>query len=267
MQMLQDIGHPVRRGRAGLRHHVRERAGRRAHQPPVPPRQPPRRARRRHRRPDRARARLVHLRRRRPHVALQRQRARAQDADPAPDPLGRRTRGSSARDGERGAAVDPRHRDLAPSWSPATATTAAGAEHARTRSARTSCRTSTSTTSLRFGYAPSKVAFLAYHAWRDASAAPGRTCSADERNEYDLATIKKWLGVFLYRFFQTSQFKRSAHARTARRSAPAARSPRAATGARRATRRPRSGWTNSNATFPIEKTCRTTEEFRCRNRP
>ena len=27
--------------------------------------------------------------------------------------------------------------------------------------------------------------------------------------EYDLATIKKWLGLFLYRFFQTSQFKRS----------------------------------------------------------
>ncbi|MDY0378068.1 MAG: hypothetical protein RBR01_06480, partial [Desulfobacterales bacterium] len=27
---------------------------------------------------------------------------------------------------------------------------------------------------------------------------------------YDLATIKKWLEVFLYRFFKTSQFKRTA---------------------------------------------------------
>jgi len=48
---------------------------------------------------------------------------------------------------------------------------------------------------LRFGYAPSKVAFLAWHAWRD---------------KYALGEIRKWLGVFLARFFQTSQFKRSA---------------------------------------------------------
>jgi NAD+ synthase (glutamine-hydrolysing) len=48
---------------------------------------------------------------------------------------------------------------------------------------------------LRFGYAPTKVAFLAWHAWKD---------------KYKLADIKKWLGVFLKRFFETSQFKRSA---------------------------------------------------------
>ncbi|HET7321723.1 MAG TPA: NAD(+) synthase [Longimicrobiaceae bacterium] len=47
----------------------------------------------------------------------------------------------------------------------------------------------------RFGFRPSKVAFLALHAWGD---------------RYDLAAIKKWLGVFLWRFFKTSQFKRSA---------------------------------------------------------
>ncbi|MCC2108508.1 MAG: NAD(+) synthase, partial [Hyphomicrobiales bacterium] len=34
--------------------------------------------------------------------------------------------------------------------------------------------------------------------------------SADKKLAYDLATIKKWLGVFLKRFFETSQFKRSA---------------------------------------------------------
>jgi NAD+ synthase (glutamine-hydrolysing) len=48
---------------------------------------------------------------------------------------------------------------------------------------------------LRFGYAPTKIAFLAWHAWRE---------------KYALREIKKWLGVFLKRFFETSQFKRSA---------------------------------------------------------
>ncbi len=47
----------------------------------------------------------------------------------------------------------------------------------------------------RYGFRPSKVAYLAHCAWGD---------------KYDLPTIKKWLGVFLFRFFQTSQFKRSA---------------------------------------------------------
>ena len=41
--------------------------------------------------------------------------------------------------------------------------------------------------------------------------APGRTrCPSRERREYDLATIRRWLEVFLQRFFQGSQFKRSA---------------------------------------------------------
>ena len=50
---------------------------------------------------------------------------------------------------------------------------------------------------LRFGYAPSKVAFLAWNAWRG-------------EDGYTLAEIRKWLQVFVSRFFQTSQFKRSA---------------------------------------------------------
>src|ERR1043166_606739 len=63
----------------------------------------------------------------------------------------------------------------------------------------------------RYGFRPSKVAFLAFHAWGD------RNCGAwpdllpaDKRNEYDTATIKRWLEVFLHRFFKISQFKRSA---------------------------------------------------------
>jgi NAD+ synthase (glutamine-hydrolysing) len=63
----------------------------------------------------------------------------------------------------------------------------------------------------RFGLAPSKVAFLAWHAWRDAERGLWpENFPAEARNAYDLATIKQWLGVFLFRFFEISQFKRSA---------------------------------------------------------
>ncbi len=63
----------------------------------------------------------------------------------------------------------------------------------------------------RYGFTPAKIAFLAYHAWRDASAGVWPSViPAEKRVAYDLAEIKKWLGVFLRRFFQTSQFKRSA---------------------------------------------------------
>ena len=63
----------------------------------------------------------------------------------------------------------------------------------------------------RFGYRPSKVAFLAEHAWshRDRGDWP-ESVPAQKRREYDLATLKGWLEVFLRRFFETSQFKRSA---------------------------------------------------------
>lgn len=62
----------------------------------------------------------------------------------------------------------------------------------------------------RFGFRPSKVAFLSHHAWgNEAQGAWPDTLPPEERRRYDLATIKKWLEVFLLRFFQTSQFKRS----------------------------------------------------------
>ena len=62
----------------------------------------------------------------------------------------------------------------------------------------------------RFGFRPSKVAFLSEHAWAD----KGRGGWPDglpvaRHREYDLPTIKRWLEVFLFRFFQLSQFKRS----------------------------------------------------------
>ncbi|MDR7297655.1 NAD+ synthase (glutamine-hydrolyzing) [Pelomonas aquatica] len=47
---------------------------------------------------------------------------------------------------------------------------------------------------LRYGYAPAKIAFLAQHAWHDT---------------YALAEIKRVLRIFVQRFFKGSQFKRS----------------------------------------------------------
>src|SRR4030095_14594736 len=63
---------------------------------------------------------------------------------------------------------------------------------------------------LRFGYAPTKVAFLAWHAWR---------------GKYKLREIRKWLGVFLQRFFR-HQFKRSAVPNAAKGGSGGSLSPR-----------------------------------------
>jgi len=63
---------------------------------------------------------------------------------------------------------------------------------------------------LRFGFRPSKVAFLSLSAWGDKTQGewPDQVYALAQ-HEYDLPTIKKWLNVFLYRFFKVSQFKRS----------------------------------------------------------
>jgi NAD+ synthase (glutamine-hydrolysing) len=63
----------------------------------------------------------------------------------------------------------------------------------------------------RFGLKPSKVAFLAAAAWGNVERGSWPDfLPVDKRVAYDLPTIRKWLKVFLYRFFKTSQFKRSA---------------------------------------------------------
>ncbi|WP_353951615.1 NAD(+) synthase [Knoellia sp. S7-12] len=63
---------------------------------------------------------------------------------------------------------------------------------------------------LRRGYRPSKIAFLAEHAWADAATGdwPAGFPEGD-RTAYDLATIRRWLEVFIKRYF-ANQFKRSA---------------------------------------------------------
>lgn len=61
----------------------------------------------------------------------------------------------------------------------------------------------------RFGYLPAKVAFLEYCTWRDKSRGVWPDIPAGKRNSYTLKEIKKWLYIYLYRFFKTSQYKRS----------------------------------------------------------
>ena len=107
--------------------------------------------------------------------------------DPVPDRLGGALR-AVRRGGGEGARARARHRDLA-----------------RARPRRAADRRTTVGPyelqdfhlyyTLRFGYAPAKVAFLAW--------TPGGTSTRS-------GDIRKWLEVFLRRFFQTSQFKRSA---------------------------------------------------------
>ncbi|MEO8249946.1 MAG: NAD(+) synthase [Burkholderiales bacterium] len=62
---------------------------------------------------------------------------------------------------------------------------------------------------LRFGFRPSKVAFLALAAWGDRNRGRWPEGGSDERNQYSLAEIRRHLKTFLWRFFKTSQFKRS----------------------------------------------------------
>jgi NAD+ synthase (glutamine-hydrolysing) len=61
----------------------------------------------------------------------------------------------------------------------------------------------------RLGYLPTKVAFLSYCCWRDRTHGRWPDIPAEQRHQYTIGEIKHWLSVFLWRFFQISQFKRS----------------------------------------------------------
>ncbi|GAB3989140.1 NAD(+) synthase [Actinoallomurus acanthiterrae] len=80
---------------------------------------------------------------------------------------------------------------------------------------------------LRHGFRPSKIAFLAWHAWhdRDAGAWPPNFPES-KRAAYDLAEIRHWLEVFCRRFFAFAQFKRSAMPNGPKVSAGGSLSPR-----------------------------------------
>ncbi len=80
---------------------------------------------------------------------------------------------------------------------------------------------------LRFGTRPSTIAFLAHHAWSDATTGqwpPGLPQA--RRTSYDLEEVRHWLEVFVKRFFAFSQFKRSALPNGPKVSAGGSLSPR-----------------------------------------
>jgi NAD+ synthase (glutamine-hydrolysing) len=80
---------------------------------------------------------------------------------------------------------------------------------------------------LRYGFRPSKVAFLAWHAWSDADGGDWPVgYPEDKRPEYSLKEIRHWLQVFAQRFYSFSQFKRSALPNGPKVSAGGSLSPR-----------------------------------------
>ena len=80
---------------------------------------------------------------------------------------------------------------------------------------------------LRYGFPPSKIAFMALRTWEDpARGAWPPHFRPEQRNSYDLATIRHWMEVFLRRFFAFSQFKRSAMPNGPKVSAGGSLSPR-----------------------------------------
>ncbi len=80
---------------------------------------------------------------------------------------------------------------------------------------------------LRYGFRPSKIAFLSWHAWRDTEAGDWPAGFPDDEHvAYSLADIRHWLKVFVQRFYSFSQFKRSALPNGPKVSAGGALSPR-----------------------------------------
>ncbi|MCD0449288.1 NAD(+) synthase [Actinocorallia sp. API 0066] len=80
---------------------------------------------------------------------------------------------------------------------------------------------------LRYGFRPSKIAFLAWHAWHDPASGAWPPGFPDaERGSYDLAEIHHWLEVFCRRYFAFAQFKRSAMPNGPKVSAGGSLSPR-----------------------------------------
>ena len=138
---------------------------------------------------------------------LQRQRRRAEDADPAPDPLGDRRPGCSTTRSAR-CCRRARHRDQ-PELVPAGE--GEQSSRARPRSARTRCRTSPCSTCCATASGRRRSRFLAWHAWREPRRGAWPPGFPDgSAPPTTLAEIGHWLEVFLQRFFAFSQFKRSA---------------------------------------------------------
>ncbi len=111
---------------------------------------------------------------------------------------------------------------------------------------------------LRYGFRPSKIAFLALHAWADAQigAWPAHFPEA-RRTQYSLGEIRKWLELVPAAVLRLQPVQALRHAERPQSGLRAARSPRAATGARLPTATPRPGSMSWRAT------CRRREAGTC----
>ena len=79
---------------------------------------------------------------------------------------------------------------------------------------------------LRLGYLPAKVAFMAWSTWHDKHIPGWPDIPESKQHEYTLHDIKRWLKVFLWRFFKTSQFKRTCVANSPKVGSGGSLSPR-----------------------------------------
>ena len=79
----------------------------------------------------------------------------------------------------------------------------------------------------RWGFAPTRIGYLAIEAWADASRGqwPAHIAPADHRS-YSAEEVWQWLEEFVRRFYQTSQFKRSATPNAPKVTSAGALSPR-----------------------------------------
>ena len=164
-----------------------------------------------------------HVRRRRPDVALQRQRRGAEDADPAPDPLGdlvgtvrrlRSTRCCSRSSTPR----SPR------SWCPGRGRGAAE-QRGKGRPVRAAGLHAVLHAALRVPAVEDRVPGLARLARRRARRWPPGSRRTSDRPTRS-TEIRQWLRVFVQRFFAFSQFKRSAMPNGPKVSAGGSLSPR-----------------------------------------
>jgi NAD+ synthase (glutamine-hydrolysing) len=80
---------------------------------------------------------------------------------------------------------------------------------------------------VRHGMRPSKILFLAWNAWKDVAEGvwPPHYPEGKKR-AYSYEELRKWLGVFIARFYGQSQFKRSAVPNGPKLTSAAALSPR-----------------------------------------
>ena len=150
--------------------------------------------------------------------------------------------------------IDVLDTEISPELVPGDANGAARADHRRAWSGPYELQDFHLYYTLRFGYSAAqgrvpRVERLA----RPQRGAPGPTSPQAQRNEYPIGEIKRWLRVFLRALLPAVAVQAQRACPTRPRSAPAGRSRRAATGARRATARPRPGSRSSTRSRTAER--------------